>query len=171
MSAPATALKPVLEITEKDRARLVLYATRILRNHEDAEDVVQQAICNAWERGQYRGEAKPITYLTRCVRNQCVMFLRSEHPEGPTHRTMVRFPQSVNLSHFPRAEAYFDAHRKLETCLKVLPPKFSAVATALACGMDCIEIARYVGISHGCAKTRVFRLRTFLNLSKAMARR
>lgn len=54
-------------------------AYSILRNREDAEDEVQNACSRAYQRlGQYNGEAKFSSWLTRIVVNQCLMRLRQQ---------------------------------------------------------------------------------------------
>lgn len=50
---------------------------RILKNHEDAEDNVQNALCRAYANlRQFRGTARFSTWLTRIAINQALMALR-----------------------------------------------------------------------------------------------
>lgn len=52
-------------------------ALSILRDHADAEDEAQNAWWKAFEHlGQFNGEAKFTTWMTRIVVNQCLMRLR-----------------------------------------------------------------------------------------------
>lgn len=60
------------------RSTLTL-ASSILRNRTAAEDEAQNAWCKAIEHiGQFQGEAKFSTWMTRIVLNQCLMRLRQE---------------------------------------------------------------------------------------------
>jgi RNA polymerase sigma factor (sigma-70 family) len=59
------------------RTRLEAVAFRILRNHADAEDVVQRIFIAA-RKGSYRGSASLWTYLYRAAVNGSVNVLRSK---------------------------------------------------------------------------------------------
>ncbi len=64
---------------ESSRARLRKVALRITRDHAAADDVVQSAIEKALRhRAQFRGDAKPSTWLHRIVVNEALMWRRSE---------------------------------------------------------------------------------------------
>ncbi|HUC02032.1 MAG TPA: sigma-70 family RNA polymerase sigma factor [Candidatus Paceibacterota bacterium] len=50
---------------------------RMLRNHSDAEDVTQEAFLRAYQKiGQFRGESKLSTWITRIAATSCLMRLR-----------------------------------------------------------------------------------------------
>lgn len=58
-------------------------ALRVVRNHADAEEVVQEALLKAYVHfSQYRGEAALSTWLIRITVNQALMFLRKHRPEA-----------------------------------------------------------------------------------------
>lgn len=58
-------------------------ALRVVRNHADAEEVVQEALLKAFiHLRQYRGEAALSTWLIRITVNQGLMFLRKQKPEA-----------------------------------------------------------------------------------------
>lgn len=58
-------------------------ARRVVRNHADAEEVVQEALLKAFVHlRQYRGEAALSTWLIRITVNQGLMFLRKQKPEA-----------------------------------------------------------------------------------------
>jgi RNA polymerase sigma-70 factor (ECF subfamily) len=65
------------ELVRRHYRRCVDLATLFLRNHWDAEDQVQVACSKAHARlHQYHGDAEFITWLSRIVTNQCLMFMR-----------------------------------------------------------------------------------------------
>lgn len=52
-------------------------ALSVLKDRQDAEDVVQDSYCNAWRHIlQFHRDAKFSTWITRIVMNQCLMRLR-----------------------------------------------------------------------------------------------
>ena len=65
-----------------DRARLVSVARRIMRNDEDAEDCVQEALILAARNAhQFEGRSSPTSWLFRVVLNACRMRKRAERRE------------------------------------------------------------------------------------------
>lgn len=78
-----------VELTSRYRASLQRKMFRILRNHEDAEDAVQEALFKAYAHlGQFRGACKFSTWLMRIGINSALMQLRRRrsHSELPLHQ-------------------------------------------------------------------------------------
>lgn len=70
------------ELAGPFRGRLLGLARRVVRNHADAEEVVQEALLKAFAHlGQYRAEAAFSTWLVRITLNEACMFLRRQRPE------------------------------------------------------------------------------------------
>lgn len=58
---------------------LGMYALRIVGNAEDAEDVVEESFIKAWQAISSGAELCSFnSYIYRCVRNECVSFLRKK---------------------------------------------------------------------------------------------
>jgi len=67
------------ELIERHRNTCRRLALSILKNAEDAEDEVQNALWKAFEHiGQFQQDAKFSTWLSRIVVNQCLMRLRKD---------------------------------------------------------------------------------------------
>jgi RNA polymerase sigma-70 factor (ECF subfamily) len=65
------------QVTEQRRAQLLWLAQRITRNHDEAEDVVQEAIFRAFKRlPQFGGESQISTWLGVIVKNTGREWLR-----------------------------------------------------------------------------------------------
>ena len=63
---------------------LGMYALRIVDNTSDAEDIVEETFMKAWQAissGTEIGHFK--SYMYRCVRNECVSFLRGKKEMEP----------------------------------------------------------------------------------------
>ncbi len=61
-----------------------MYALRIVDNTSDAEDIVEETFMKAWQAissGTEIGHFK--SYMYRCVRNECVSFLRGKKEMEP----------------------------------------------------------------------------------------
>ena len=64
------------------RPRMYAVALRMMRNHDDAEDVVQDAMLKAWRNyARFEGRAAFSTWLHRICVNAALDRLRSRHPE------------------------------------------------------------------------------------------
>lgn len=58
---------------------LGMYALRIVDNADDAEDIVEDTFMKAWQAISSGVEIEHFSsYMYRCVRNECVSFLRSK---------------------------------------------------------------------------------------------
>jgi len=65
------------ELVRRHYRRCVDLANLFVRNHWDAEDQVQVACSKAHERlHQFHGDSEFVTWLSRIVTNQCLMFMR-----------------------------------------------------------------------------------------------
>ena len=65
------------ELIRRHRSSCTKLALSILRDRQDAEDEVQNALWKAYEHiGQFQQDSKFSTWLTRIVVNQCLMKLR-----------------------------------------------------------------------------------------------
>ena len=64
------------------RPRMYAVALRMMRHHDDAEDVVQDAMLKAWRNyARFEGRAAFSTWLHRICVNAALDRLRSRHPE------------------------------------------------------------------------------------------
>lgn len=65
------------ELVRRHQGTCMKLALSVLREREDAEDEVQNALFKAYEHlGQFQRDAKFSTWLSRIVLNQCLMRLR-----------------------------------------------------------------------------------------------
>src|SRR5690606_14449263 len=85
--------------------RLLAVARRMLRNDEDARDVVQEAFINAFrKRDSFKGDAQISTWLHSIVVNTALMKLRTRRrkPETPIEDYLPRFlPDNRHAASFP----------------------------------------------------------------------
>jgi RNA polymerase sigma-70 factor (ECF subfamily) len=68
------------KLTDRYHATCLKRANRILHNHAEAEDQVQNTFMRAFEcLDQFRFEGSFSAWLCRILRNQCLMFIRERH--------------------------------------------------------------------------------------------
>jgi RNA polymerase sigma-70 factor, ECF subfamily len=144
-------------------------ALRRLRNVEDAEDAVQDALLSAYKHiGQFEGRSQLSTWLTTIVSNVALMKLRrysrhemlsldQEHENDGTalaSKLKDARPNPENIC----AQAEMD--EKLRRALEQLSPKQrSAIQLYELDGLSTREAANALGISTNTLKSRVSRAR------------
>lgn len=149
-------------------------ALRRLRNIEDAEDVVQDALLSAYKHiGDFEGRAQLSTWLTRIVINAAGMKLRSR-----PRQEIVSLDQVPGDGETAFANALVDArpnpetvcaHTEMEETLSAALARVSSkqrVAFQLReiAGFSTREAAQALGITASTLKTRVSRARAAIGM-------
>lgn len=110
-------------LMESYQERLYWHIRRIVTEHEDANDVLQNALIkvfNSIER--FKWEAKLYTWLYRIATNEAITFLNKKRKKLATSIDS----KELNLSNKLQADSYFDgneAQRQLQLALQTLPEK------------------------------------------------
>jgi RNA polymerase sigma-70 factor (ECF subfamily) len=159
------------ELARRYRPLAFYTAHGILKNEEDAEEQVQQALLKAFQHvGQFRRDAKFSTWLLRMVVNQCLMHLRRLRRAKlvsleclSCEKEIVTFdPTDQRLS--PEMESQgAEIARVLRREIFRIPPLLRNVFLLRDVDERPIpEIARSLGISVSAAKSRLVRARAEL---------
>lgn len=89
------------ELVAPHERKVYVMAFSILRNEQEAEDCVQDAILKAWRHlDQFRGESKFGSWLVRITINEAKMRLRKLRPE--LHESLDEPDENENGSYVPR---------------------------------------------------------------------
>jgi RNA polymerase sigma-70 factor (ECF subfamily) len=149
-------------------------ALKRLRNVEDAEDAVQDALLSAHKyMGQFQGRSQFSTWLTRIVINTALMKLRSR-----SRRELVSLDHSAENGNANFAEEIVDARpnpevicaqsemeERIHCALRSIAPKLRiAFQMRELAGMSTKETANALGISVNTLKSRMVRARAALSL-------
>lgn len=170
------------ELTGRYRKSIHNTASRILRHHEDAEDVVQDTLFKAYIHLKcFRGTCRFSSWLTRIAINSALMLLRKRRsrPEvscdqrGNDGRTweIWEFPDPS-----PHPEQIYERRQALDIlsrAIKRLPPAYRSVLTQLHDHEHSMQrIADTVGITVAATKSRLRRARLIIRstLEKSVLR-
>lgn len=154
------------EIVRLHQRRVYGVALRIVRAHDVADDVAQEAFLRAWRSLDRFELGRPFgPWVCRIAANLAVNHVRSPRtreqglPEGHAEtRTKAPGPLAELLDG--------EAARVLDTALAELPREQRAVLVMRAVEeMSYAEIAEALGISPGTVMSRLFRARERLSLS------
>jgi len=144
-------------------------AVRMLRDPQEAEDVLQETFLNAYRSlPEFEGRSSVGTWLYRIAANQALMRLRRKAPLSvPVDQ------DAADAEDLPHPKELFDwcclpeedfmtaeAQEQLETSLGSLSPALRSVFVLRDMqGLSTQETAEALGVSEGAVKTRLLRAR------------
>lgn len=103
--------------------RLYVNIKRLVANHEDANDIMQETFMRAYQNiSEFRGESSLFTWLFRIATNQTLTFLTKQNQ---TSSLVVPSSEDVTVENV-QADEYFDGdelRKKLEKAITTLPAK------------------------------------------------
>jgi RNA polymerase sigma-70 factor, ECF subfamily len=159
------------DLVGRHAGRIRRMAFRITRNHEDAEDAIQECFKRAFVHlNSFRGQSRFSTWLTRIATNCALMKIRARRHELVPLDDSVEALVSVKYRHVLRTsltpeERY--SRRELENILadEIARLKQRFQEPVLLChmkGLKTHEAARVLGISNSAVKARLHRARLAL---------
>jgi RNA polymerase sigma factor (sigma-70 family) len=147
---------------------------RITKNHQDAEDALQEAFLKAFAHlNSFDGRSAFSTWLTRIAINSALMILRKRrfHPEtaidssadGETWQHWEMTDRRVNIEeHYLREESELHLKRAIG---RLQPALRTVIEIQQLHDTSVKELAEIAGISVAAAKSRLLRARTVLRRS------
>src|SRR5690349_4591703 len=117
---PATKEKAFTEIVKKYQQRLYWHIRRMLVDHEDSNDVLQNVFIRVWNAlAGFREDAQLYTWLYRIATNECLSFLEQQKRKAAVSLNDLE----AGLSNKIRADKDFDPARlewKLQLAIQQL---------------------------------------------------
>jgi len=157
------------ELVERHYSACLRLAVTILRNRDDAEDEVQNALSKAFEHiGDFQRGCRFSTWLTRIVVNQCLMRIRQVRRNRLVSIGESWYPEEravswelVDPRQTPDQElASEEIRRVLATEVRRIPPLLRhAFILRHVQRLPMTEVAGRLGISVAAAKSRLLRAR------------
>ena len=125
----ATKEKAFGILVKKYQERLYWHIRRMLVDHEDSNDVMQNVFIRVWNAlANFREDAQLYTWLYRIATNECLTFIEQRKKKG----TISINELESGLSNKIRADKDFDANKlewKLQLAIQQLPEKQRIVFT------------------------------------------
>lgn len=161
-------------IMQRHNRRLFRVARSVLNDDSEAEDVVQEAYVRAFTHlGDFRGDARLSTWLTRIALNEALGRLRHRRPKVDlTHldrideqgeSRVILFPAARRDGDPEAAAARSEVRRLLEQAVDRLPDPFRIVFVLRDIEeMSIEETASQLGLRPETIKTRLHRARRLL---------
>jgi RNA polymerase sigma factor (sigma-70 family) len=125
----ATKEKAFSILVKKYQERLYWHIRRMVVDHEDSNDVMQNVFIRVWNAlANFREDAQLYTWLYRIATNECLTFIEQRKKKG----TISINELESGLSNKIRADQGFDANKlewKLQLAIQQLPEKQRVVFT------------------------------------------
>jgi len=120
---PVTKERAFTAIIKKYQEKLYWHVRRMVIDHEDANDVLQNVFLRVWNGLEnFREDSQLYTWLYRIATNECLTYI-----EQQKKRMSVSLDEfDSGLSNKVRADSHFDANRlewKLQLAIQQLPEK------------------------------------------------
>ncbi len=120
---PSTVKRGFEMIVRQYSEQMYWQIRRMVFDHDDANDVLQNAFLKAWSNIEnFRGEAKISTWLYRITFNECLTFINNKKAECAVCIDDLEDSEVKSLS----SDSYFEgteAQRLLQEAIKTLPEK------------------------------------------------
>lgn len=124
---PITKEKAFTTIVKKYQEKLYWHARRMVVDHEDANDVLQNVFLRVWNGLEnFREDSQLYTWLYRIATNECLTYLEQQKKRSSVSLSDVE----TGLSNKIKADKYFDANKlewKLQLAIQQLPEKQKVV--------------------------------------------
>ena len=149
----ATQRRAFAMIVEEFGQQLYWQIRRLVLNHDDANDVLQETLIQAWKNIDYfRGESKLSTWLYRIAINQSLNFLNKQKAQ----QSISMDNEEASVANQLESNPYFDgekAQRLLQQALTTLPDKQRLVFNLRYFDeLTYTEISEIIGSSVGALK-------------------
>ncbi|HEY0731918.1 MAG TPA: sigma-70 family RNA polymerase sigma factor [Chitinophagaceae bacterium] len=150
---PATKESAYTEIIKKYQERLYWHVRRMVVDHDDANDVLQNVFIRVWNGLEnFKEESQLYTWLYRIATNESLTFI-----EQQKKRAAVSFGDvETGLENKIKADRHFDANKlewKLQLAIQQLPEKQRVVFTLRYYDeMPYEEMSRVLDTSEGALK-------------------
>lgn len=120
---PATRERAYTALIRKYQEKLYWHLRRMVVNHDDANDVLQNVLIRVWNGlEKFREDSQLYTWLYRIATNECLTYLEQQKKRSAVSLSEVE----TGLENKIRAEQNFDANKlewKLQLAIQQLPEK------------------------------------------------
>ena len=139
-------------LVDRHGAAVKSYALRLLRSHEEAEEVYEETFIRlVREQGRWEGRAALRTWLFTIAHRQCIDILRKRRVQSRAEPKLVAMAEMRSVTPSPEARAALGEEAdRLEAALGMLPERHREVLLLRAIhGLTGAETAAVLGLEEG----------------------
>jgi RNA polymerase sigma-70 factor (ECF subfamily) len=144
---------------------LCQHAYSILRNHDEAEDIVQKTFCKLWDQREKIEIYTSIgSYLQKMVHNACLNKIKQMQRQSEHHEEIAYYSVSAG-NDVEYAIEYKELHHQIELAIESLPQRCREVfLLSRMQHLSYAEIAKKLQISHNTVETQIVKALKTLRL-------
>jgi RNA polymerase sigma factor (sigma-70 family) len=120
---PVTKERAYTAVIKKYQEKLYWHVRRMVIEHEDANDVLQNVFIRVWNALEnFREDSQLYTWLYRIATNECLTYIEQQKKRSAVSLSEVE----TGLSNKIKADSHFDANKlewKLQLAIQQLPEK------------------------------------------------
>ena len=170
-----------VELSKRHSNKILRRAYQIVKNRQDAEDILQESLMKAFLHvREFEERSSFSSWLTRIAINSALMSLRKKRGYIETPMEMISDDHGHEYHWEPKdpaesPESQFSRREReelLEGAIRQLPPRLrQVVQMAIIEGRSRLEVSKALGISVAATKSRLARAKTVLRMSLSTADR
>ena len=170
-----------VELSKRHSNKILRRAYQIVKNRQDAEDILQESLMKAFLHvREFEERSSFSSWLTRIAINSALMSLRKKRGYIETPMEIISDDRGYEYHWEPKdpaesPESYFSRREReelLEGAIQQLPPRLrQVVQMAIIEGRSRLEVSKTLGISVAATKSRLARAKTVLRMSLSTADR
>jgi RNA polymerase sigma-70 factor (ECF subfamily) len=147
------------EIFRKYYPLLCLYSNKYIGNMSEAEDVVSQFFCDAYEKEYFfKIKSSLSSYMYTSVRNLSIKYLKDHLRHSINIDKQFEHTYNFELSEIFDGEVNDDSFERIKTCIQQLPPQCRIIFEMKRMeNKKYKEIAQELGISVSTVETQMSR--------------
>lgn len=141
------------QIVRQYSEKLYWYIRRMVNNHEDANDILQNTFIKVWTKSdQFRNESKISTWLYKIAINETLDYLRREKRAADG----MSLEDAISLANSLQADSLFDGDEvqaRFQAAIATLPPVQKNIFTMKYFDeMKYSDMSKILGTSEGALK-------------------
>ena len=144
---------------------LFRYAYSILRNQEEAEDIVQKIFCKLWEQGEKMKIHISIkSYLYKMVHNACLNRVKQWQIQSE-HHEQIAYGGTTATNQAEQALAQKELRQQIDIAINALPQRCREVfLLSRMQHLSYVQIAQQMQISPNTVETQMVKALKFLRI-------
>ena len=144
---------------------LCRYAYSILRNQEDAEDIVQKIFCKLWDqREKMEIHISIKSYLYKMTHNACLNKIKQLQIQSE-HHEQIAYRSTTTINPIEQAIAYKELSQQIDIAINALPERCREVfLLSRMQHLSYIQIAQQMQISPNTVETQMVKALKMLRM-------
>lgn len=140
---------------DKYNSNLIGFSYVMIKDLDECENIVQNAYMKLWEIG---GVENPNQWLHKCVRNECLNFIKHEKVKTREHNLILKY----SIPYVDILEIKSEVIIRIAKEIESLHGQQKKIAKLLSLGYAQVEIAEILNLQPSTVGVQIMRIRKYL---------